>query len=60
VRTAELTAPRFHNDVFSAFYALGAASPVLRRLHLGDYGLEWVHAPLVAAGVGRSLTGCRG
>jgi phytoene dehydrogenase-like protein len=49
VRTAQLTAPGFRNDVFSAFYALGAASPILRRLRLGDYGLEWVHAPLVVA-----------
>ena len=49
VRTAELTAPGFHCDVFSAFYPLGAASPVLRRLDLERYGLEWAHAPLVAA-----------
>jgi phytoene dehydrogenase-like protein len=49
VRTAELTAPGFRNDVFSAFFALGAASPVLRRLELEQYGLEWVHAPLVVA-----------
>ncbi len=50
VRSAEeLTAPAFRNDVFSAFYALGAASPILRRLRLADYGLEWVHAPLVVA-----------
>jgi phytoene dehydrogenase-like protein len=49
VRTAELTAPGFHCDVFSAFYALGAASPVLRRLELEKYGLAWTHAPLVVA-----------
>jgi phytoene dehydrogenase-like protein len=49
VRTAELTVPGFRNDVFSAFYALGAASPVLRGLELEQYGLEWVHAPLVVA-----------
>jgi phytoene dehydrogenase-like protein len=49
VRTAELTAPGFHCDVFSAFFALGVASPVLRRLGLEEYGLEWVHAPLVVA-----------
>jgi phytoene dehydrogenase-like protein len=49
LRTAELTAPGFHCDVFSAFFALGAASPVLRRLELERYGLEWVHAPLVDA-----------
>lgn len=49
VRTAELTAPGFRNDVFSAFYPLGAASPVLARLQLEEYGLEWVHAPKVVA-----------
>jgi phytoene dehydrogenase-like protein len=49
VRTAELTAPGFRSDVFSAFFALGVASPVLRRLGLEEYGLEWVHAPLVVA-----------
>jgi phytoene dehydrogenase-like protein len=49
VRTAELTAPGFRNDVFSAFFALGAASPILGRLELERYGLEWVHAPLVVA-----------
>lgn len=49
VRTAELTAPGFRNDVFSAFYPLGAASPVLARLGLEEYGLEWVHAPTVLA-----------
>jgi phytoene dehydrogenase-like protein len=40
VRSAELTAPAFRNDVFSAFYALGVASPILRRLRLADYGLD--------------------
>ena len=49
VRTAELTAPGFRNDVFSAFYPLGAASPVLARLQLEQHGLEWVHAPTVVA-----------
>jgi phytoene dehydrogenase-like protein len=49
VRTAELAAPGFRSDVFSAFFALGVASPVLRRLELERHGLEWVHAPLVVA-----------
>lgn len=49
VRTAELTAPGFRNDVFSAFYPLAAASPVLRGLDLGSHGLRWRHAPLVVA-----------
>jgi phytoene dehydrogenase-like protein len=49
VRTAELTVPGFHHDVFSAFYPLGAGSPVLRGLQLEDHGLRWVRSPLVLA-----------
>lgn len=49
VRTAELTLPGFHHDVFSAFYPLSAASPVLAGLQLERYGLEWCTAPLVVA-----------
>jgi phytoene dehydrogenase-like protein len=49
VRTAEVTAPGFRNDLFSAFYPLGAASPVFERLGLERYGLRWVHAPAVLA-----------
>jgi phytoene dehydrogenase-like protein len=51
VRTAEVTAPGFHSDLCSAFYPLGAASPVLRRLELERYGLRWRHAPVVVAHV---------
>jgi phytoene dehydrogenase-like protein len=49
VKTAEVTAPGFRNDLFSAFYPLGAASPVLRDLQLERWGLRWVHAPAVLA-----------
>lgn len=49
VRTAELTKPGFHHDVFSAFYPLAVASPVLRALELERYGLQWCRAPLVVA-----------
>ena len=49
VRTAELTAPGFRNDVFSAFYPFGAASPPLQALQLDRHGLEWTHAPTVLA-----------
>ncbi len=49
VRTAELTAPGFATDVFSAFYPLAAASPVIQGLGLDAYGLEWVRAPTVLA-----------
>jgi phytoene dehydrogenase-like protein len=49
VRTAEVTAPGFKNDLFSAFYPLTAASPVMQRLRLEQWGLEWRHAPTVLA-----------
>ena len=49
VRTAEVTAPGFRTDLFSAFYPLAAASPLMRGLHLEDYGLRWVRAPDVLA-----------
>ncbi|CAN5869684.1 NAD(P)/FAD-dependent oxidoreductase [soil metagenome] len=49
VRTAEVTAPGFANDLFSAFYPLAAASPVIRGLDLHRHGLEWVRAPSVLA-----------
>ncbi|WP_394619969.1 phytoene desaturase family protein [Lentzea sp. JNUCC 0626] len=51
VRTAELIEPGFHSDLFSSFYPLGAASPILRGLDLDRYGLRWVHAPAVVAHV---------
>ncbi|MEO7421078.1 MAG: NAD(P)/FAD-dependent oxidoreductase [Ornithinibacter sp.] len=49
VRSAEVTAPGFVTDLFSAFYPLAAASPVIRDLHLDSHGLEWVRAPDVLA-----------
>src|SRR5436305_9953455 len=49
VRTAELTEPGFHHDVFSAFYPLGAASPAIQALELERYGLRWRHSPLALA-----------
>ncbi|WP_439658432.1 phytoene desaturase family protein [Lentzea sp. HUAS TT2] len=51
VRTAELIEPGFHSDLFSSFYPLGAASPILRGLDLESHGLRWVHAPAVVAHV---------
>jgi phytoene dehydrogenase-like protein len=47
VRSGELTAPGYLSDLFSAFYPLGYASPVLRELNLDRYGLSWTHAPSV-------------
>ena len=49
VRSGEITAPGFRSDLFSAFYPLGAASPVLRDLELERWGLEWARAPLALA-----------
>src|SRR5919204_242583 len=49
VRSGELTEPGFVHDRFSAFYPLAAASPVLRALHLEDFGLRWRRAPLALA-----------
>ncbi|MFL6127028.1 phytoene desaturase family protein [Actinophytocola sp.] len=51
VRTAQITAPGFRNDLCSAFSPLGAASPVLADLALAEHGLRWRHAPAVLAHV---------
>ncbi|MEP6798578.1 MAG: NAD(P)/FAD-dependent oxidoreductase, partial [Lapillicoccus sp.] len=59
--SAEVTAPGFVNDLFSAFYPLAAASPVIRDLHLEHHGLEWCRAPSVLTHVlpdDRSVTLC--
>ncbi|MEV6048525.1 phytoene desaturase family protein [Streptomyces xanthochromogenes] len=49
VRHDHGVAPDFASDLFSAFYPLAAASPVLAALHLEREGLEWSHAPKVLA-----------
>ncbi|SDK54862.1 Phytoene dehydrogenase-related protein [Glycomyces sambucus] len=49
VRTAEIAAPGFRSDRCSAFYPLGAASPVIRGLGLEAHGLRWRRAPDVLA-----------
>jgi phytoene dehydrogenase-like protein len=49
VKSAEVTAPGFVNDLFSAFYPLAVASPVLATLRLDEWGLRWSHAPTVVA-----------
>jgi phytoene dehydrogenase-like protein len=49
VRSEELIEPGFVNDVFSAFYPLAAASPVVQRLELERYGLVWKRAPIALA-----------
>ncbi|MFJ4645260.1 phytoene desaturase family protein [Streptomyces bobili] len=41
--------PDFVSDLFSSFYPLAAASPVVAALRLEDHGLRWSHAPHVLA-----------
>ncbi|NUS17313.1 MAG: NAD(P)/FAD-dependent oxidoreductase [Streptomyces sp.] len=49
VRSDRGVDPAFVTDVFSAFYPMAAASPVLRALDLEREGLRWSHAPHVLA-----------
>ena len=51
VRSTEAVARGFVTDLFSAFYPLAAASPVIRDLDLGEHGLVWSHAENVVAHV---------
>ncbi|MET9059388.1 NAD(P)/FAD-dependent oxidoreductase [Streptomyces antibioticus] len=41
--------PDFVNDLFSSFYPLAAASPIVAGLRLEEHGLRWSHAPTVLA-----------
>src|SRR4029079_13325123 len=45
VRSGYVTAPGYLSDLFSSFYPLRYASPVMRGLELGDHGLRWTHSP---------------
>ncbi|SHF70952.1 Phytoene dehydrogenase-related protein [Jatrophihabitans endophyticus] len=60
VATADdVTAPGFRTDLFSAFYPLAAASPVIQGLALDRHGVEWTRAPAVLTHLlpdGRSAT----
>jgi phytoene dehydrogenase-like protein len=49
VRSSEFVRPGYVSDLFSAFYPLAAASPVIRDLDLPAYGLQWSHSPDVLA-----------
>ncbi|WP_405093514.1 NAD(P)/FAD-dependent oxidoreductase [Micromonospora sp. NBC_01392] len=49
VRSAYVTAPGYLSDLYSSFYPLGYASPVLRGLNLDRHGLSWTNAPDVLA-----------
>ncbi|WP_046494207.1 phytoene desaturase family protein [Streptomyces odonnellii] len=49
VRSDRGVHPDYVSDVFSAFYPMAAASPVLAGLDLHAEGLRWSHAPHVVA-----------
>ncbi|HIW61134.1 MAG TPA: NAD(P)/FAD-dependent oxidoreductase [Candidatus Stackebrandtia excrementipullorum] len=49
VRSGEIAAPGHISDLCSSFYPFAAASPILRDLDLGRYGLTWRHSPSVLA-----------
>ncbi|MFC0526956.1 phytoene desaturase family protein [Phytohabitans kaempferiae] len=49
IRSAAVTGPGYLSDLYSSFYPLGYASPVMRALRLTDHGLSWRHAPDVLA-----------
>jgi phytoene dehydrogenase-like protein len=48
-RTEELTLPGFRHDVCSAVHPMGACSPFFRLLPLKEFGLEWIHPPVLMA-----------
>ncbi|MBY8875759.1 NAD(P)/FAD-dependent oxidoreductase [Micromonospora sp. PLK6-60] len=49
VRSAQVTASGYLSDLYSSFYPLGYASPVLGALDLDRHGLTWTEAPDVLA-----------
>ncbi|MEP6598646.1 MAG: NAD(P)/FAD-dependent oxidoreductase [Actinomycetota bacterium] len=51
VRSDRSLHPDFVTDLFSAFYPLAVASPILASLDLERHGLHWTHAPEVLAHV---------
>ncbi|MFL6129966.1 MAG: phytoene desaturase family protein [Mycobacteriales bacterium] len=49
VRSGEVAAPGFISDLYSSFYPLALASPVIAGLGLEEHGLRWRHAPAALA-----------
>lgn len=49
VRSDRGVHPDYVSDLFSAFYPLAAASPVIRGMDLHAEGLRWAHAPSALA-----------
>lgn len=48
-RTAELTLPGFRHDYCSAIHPMAVVSPLLTKLPLDQYGLEWAWSPTAIA-----------
>ena len=49
VRSGEYVRPGFVSDLYSAFYPLGYASPIIRSLGLERHGLRWVRSEAAVA-----------
>jgi phytoene dehydrogenase-like protein len=49
MRTAQLTLPGFLHDVCSAVHPIAAVSPFFQQLPLSNFGLEFIHPPVLAA-----------
>jgi phytoene dehydrogenase-like protein len=47
VRTAEVTAPGFYNDLCSSFFPLAVSRSPIASLGLADVGLRWLRSPTV-------------
>ena len=54
---SERRRPETVTDLFSAFYPLAAASPVIKAMELEQHGLSWSHAPVVVAHPANGSTG---
>lgn len=48
-RSEALTLPGFRHDVCSAVHPMGAGSPFFRQLPLDQFGLDWIHPPILMA-----------
>src|SRR5690606_27433213 len=49
MRTKELTLPGFKHDVCSAVHPMALASPFFNQLPLDQFGLQFIHPPVIAA-----------
>jgi phytoene dehydrogenase-like protein len=49
VRTEQLTLPGFFHDVCSAIHPMAILSPFFQKLHLKQWGLQWIFSPAAVA-----------